>query len=328
LPQIGAAGQASLQKATVAIVGCGGLGSAAGEILARAGVGKLILIDRDVVELNNLQRQLLYTEADAQAAIPKAEAMKKHLAEINQLVQVSAHVLDLNYRNAIGLLQDADVIVDGTDNYLARLLLNDVALTADIPWVYGGAIGVTGMVMPVIPGKTPCFRCLLPDMPEAGQVDSCDLVGVLGSVTVGVAALQASTAIRLLLEGRELPGTLLEIDVWNGAFRQLDIPRDPDCPACVHGQRQFLQGVHSREAVALCGRDTAQVWPAEPVAVDFARLGKKLASLGRVEHNRFTLRFFPQEGDLEITLFGDGRAMIKGTTDSNRALSVYSRYFG
>lgn len=328
LPEIGPAGQERLAKAKVAIIGCGALGSAAGEILARAGVGHLVLIDRDVVELSNLQRQLLYTEADASLALPKAEAMEQHLREINSSIQVTPWTVDLNYRNAIQLLAGAQLLIDATDNYLARLLINDAALELGVPWVYGGALGTVGMAMPIIPGKTPCFRCLVPELPAAGQLDTCDLVGVLGGVTVAVAAIQASLALRMLVNSDNVSTDLIEFNLWTCSFRQLAIPEDPECPACKLGRRDYLQGSHSREAAVMCGRDTVQVWPLNDKAPDFASLGEKLTTLGVVQRSRYTLRFLPANSDFEITLFADGRAMIKGTFDPNQALSVYARYFG
>lgn len=329
LPEIGSAGQARLRQTKVAIVGCGALGSAAGEILARAGVGQITLIDRDLVELTNLQRQVLYTEADVGQQLPKAEAMRRHLTEINSSISVTAITADLNYRNARELLAGADLLLDGTDNYLARLLLNDVALELLIPWIYGGALGTTGMVMPIIPGRTPCFRCLVPELPAVGQVDTCDLVGVLGGVTVTVGAVQATEAIHLLVHPESVPLQLLEFNLWSGIWRNLTLPIASDCPACQLGRRDYLQGSHGREATALCGRNMVQVWPADAAPPDFAVLSKKLSRLGgELEQTRFTLRFMPPHSDQVITLFADGRAMIRGTDDPNQALSIYSRYFG
>lgn len=328
LREIGAVGQARLAEAKVTIVGCGALGTAAGEILARAGVGRLQLIDRDLVELSNLQRQLLYTEQDAEQALPKAEAMRVHLSLINSSIEVTAVTADLNYRNARQLLSGSDILLDATDNYLARLLINDVALALSIPWVYGGALGTTGMVMPIIPGRTPCFRCLVPNLPPLGQLDTCDLVGVLGSVPVMVAAQQAAHAMHLLIDPDSLVTMLLELDPWRGQWRQLSLPPAPDCPACQGGQLDFLEGAHGREAIALCGRDSVQVWPTDSAEVDLTRVSERLSSLGEVDQTRFTLHFKPQDSPVQITLFPDGRAVVKGTDVPEHALAIYSRYFG
>ncbi len=328
LPELGPVRQAKLRQSTAVVIGCGALGSVSGEILARAGLGNLILIDRDLVELTNLQRQMLYTERDVEQRLPKAEAMRRHLLEINSEIQVTAVTADLNYRNAPELLAGADVLLDGTDNYLARLLINDVALELEIPWVYGGALGTTGMVMPIIPGRTPCFRCMVPELPAAGQLDTCDLVGVLGGVTAAVASFQATQAIHLLVDAATVPLPLVEFNLWTGAWRELALPADPACPACRLGNRDFLQGRHGREAIALCGRDMVQVWPSDGSAPDFAALSRRLAGLGDVEQTRFTLRFSPAHSEQSITLFGDGRALIKGTNDPNLALSIYTRYLG
>lgn len=328
LPEIGPVGQAKLLQSTAAVIGCGALGSVSGEILARAGVGHLVLIDRDLVELTNLQRQLLYTERDAEQGLPKAEAMRRHLLEINSEVRITAHTADLNYRNARDLLAGADVLIDGTDNYLARLLVNDLALELEIPWVYGGALGTTGMVMPIIPGRTPCFRCLVPELPAAGQLDTCDLVGVLGGVTAAVASCQATQAMHLLVDPKSVPLQLVEFNLWAGTWRELALPADPTCPACRLGNRDFMQGRHGREAIALCGRDMVQVWPSDAPPPDFAAISRRLAGLGDVEQTRFTLRFSPAHSGQSLTLFADGRALIRGTNDPNLALSIYSRYLG
>jgi molybdopterin/thiamine biosynthesis adenylyltransferase len=328
LPEIGVRGQAKLAQAQVTVIGCGALGTAAGEILARAGVGRLRLIDRDVVELSNLQRQLLYTEQDAAQGLPKAEAMRTHLLQINSSIEVTAITADLNYRNARDLLSESDILLDATDNFLVRLLINDVALELSIPWVYGGALGTIGMVMPVVPGRTPCFRCLVTDLPPLGQLDTCDLVGVLGSVTVMVAAQQAAHVLHLLVEGESLATGLLEFDPWHGQCRRLNLPADPNCPACQQGRREFLQGAHAREAIALCGRDAVQVWPTQTSQVDLAALAERLSALGKTHFNRFTLRFQPQDSLLQITVFRDGRAVIKGIDVPEQALAIYSRYLG
>ncbi len=329
LPEIGESGQRKLSLATVAIVGAGALGSVAAEILIRAGIGQLSIFDRDLLELSNLQRQFLYTEGDVQAGLPKAQALANHLKQINRIVTVSAQVVDINHRNATALLRGHDLIIDATDNFLVRMLINDVALEQGIPWVYGGALGMTGMVLPIMPDKSACFRCMVPEMPAAGSMDTCDLVGVLGSVTAIVAANQAAEAIKLIVNPEAVRQDLLEFNIWTGKFRTLPLPKDPDCPACGAGSREFLEGRYSREAASLCGRNAVQVQPSEQAFPDFDQLVKRLETAGSAKVNRFTLKFYPTElPDVEFTIFTDGRALIKGTDDVNHALSLYARYMG
>lgn len=329
LPEIGESGQQKMSTARVAIVGAGALGSAAAEILTRAGVGNISIFDRDLLELSNLQRQFLYTEADVQAGLPKAQALANHLRQINTSVAVTSQVVDVNFRNAMGLLRGHDLILDATDNYLVRLLINDVALDADIPWVYGGALGMTGMVLPIVPGRSPCFRCMVSDIPAVGSVDTCDLVGVLGSVTAIVAAMQSTEAIKLIVSPQVVRKDLIEFNIWTGRFRTMPVPRDPECPACGLGYREFLRGRYGQEAVSLCGRNSVQVLPSQGGFVGFEQLTHKLQRQGEIRFNRFTMRFRPTAlPQVELTVFPDGRAIIKGTEDINYALSLYARYLG
>ena len=322
---LGAAGQARLLEAHAAILGCGALGSLQVAALARAGVRRLTIIDRDYVESSNLQRQWLFEESDAAAAIPKAVAAERHVARINSGVQARGIVADVTPANIADLLGEADVILDGTDNFETRYLLNDFALSRGIPWIYGAAVGSYGLTMPVIPGRTACFRCVYPD-PPAGTQPTCETAGVLNSITAVIAALQAADALKILAGRTEcVQARITTVDVWEGGIRQIEQPSpDPECPAC--GVRDFVYLKGERSAPAgLCGRNAVQIHErARPLDLD--RLRAALLPLGEVRANEFALRFFPHP--YEMTIFPDGRAIIKGTTDIGVARSLYAKYVG
>lgn len=320
---IGPAGQQALASATVAIAGCGALGSFQAAALARAGAGRLLLIDRDYVEWSNLQRQWLYTEEDAKEARPKAAAAAAAIARINSAVQAEAVIADLSPANAEEILSPAAVILDGTDNFETRYLLNDVAVKLAKPWIYGGAVGSYGIVMPVIPGQTACFRCVYPQAP-GGVQPTCETAGVVNTVTSLVASLQVSLALRLLT-GNSPDGRITTVDVWSGALRNVPPPqRDPACGCCVHRKFAALDS-HSRAPVSLCGRNAVQIHERRR-PLDLAELRERLAPLGDVRANEFALRFFLP--GYEMTIFPDGRAIVKGTTDPGLARSLYARYVG
>ncbi len=321
----GVAGQDRLGQATAVIVGCGALGSTQATLLARAGVGTLRLIDRDYVEESNLQRQILYTEADAREALPKAEAARRHLAQANSLVKVEAVIADLEPRNADELLAGATVIVDGTDNFETRLLINDWAVREKVPWIYGAAVGSYGIAMTLLPGDGPCFRCIYPE-PPTGDQPTCETAGVLGPVTSLIASVQAMEALKIMAGcTSSVRRRILTADLWNGPVREAQLPpRDADCPCC--GARDFvwLRG-QRRAPVSLCGRNAVQIHDrARPV--DLRQLAERLRSVGEVRTNEFALRLFVVP--YEITVFPDGRAIIKGTIDTGVARSLYSRYVG
>ena len=321
----GAEGQEKLRQSTAVVVGCGALGTVHASLLARAGVGTLRLVDRDYVETSNLQRQLLYTEADAEAALPKAEAARRHLLAANSDVRIGACVTDLDAENAAELLGGAHVIVDGTDNFETRMLINDFAVREGIPWIYGAAVGGYGIAMPVLPGDSACFRCVFPD-PPAGPQPTCETAGVLGPVTSLIGSLQAMEAIKVLA-GRKnsVRRKIFTADLWSGPIRETAMPpRQEDCPAC--GRHEFVWLESKRRApVSLCGRNAVQIHERNR-PLDLTALAARLSGLGSVRSNEFALRF--HDGEHEMTVFPDGRAIIKGTTDTGVARSVYSRYLG
>ncbi len=322
---IGEQGQENLLASHAVIVGCGALGSLQAMALARSGVGRLTIIDRDYVDETNLQRQFLFEESDAAEGLPKAVAAARRLRRINSSIRVQEVVADLVPGNAEELLAGAGVILDGTDNLETRYLINDVAVSCGVPWIYGAAVASYGIEMPVMPPRTACLRCIYPDAP-AGAQPTCETAGVLNAVTAAIAALQVADAVKILSGRAEcvIP-RITTMDVWNGTIRQIEQPaRDPDCPTC--GQRDFvyLKGA-MRAPISLCGRNAVQIHSsARPL--DLGELKKRLTPLGEVRANEFALRF--TQSPFEMTIFPDGRAIIKGTTDAGVARSLYARYVG
>lgn len=331
----GAEAQRRLARATCAVVGVGATGGAIAEALARAGVGRLRVIDRDVVELSNLQRQLLFDEQDAREHLPKAEAARRRLARVNSDVRIEARVADLDGRNALALLEGADLVLDGTDNFAARFVVNDACASLGVPWIYTGVVGTTVHGMPIVPGRTACFRCYLGAPPPPGAAATCETEGVLGPTVLVGAGFAAAEALKLLAAGREAaPGAesgptlaegLLVVDVWTRASRRIRVPRDPGCPTCA-GRRDFLGA--ASDAEELCGQDAVLLRGAPPV--DLGDLAARLGGLGQVGPvNSFLLRFAPREpAGAALTVFADGRALVRGTRDLAAARGLYARYIG
>lgn len=321
---IGQAGQQRLLASHVAVAGCGALGTFQAEALARAGIGTLTLIDRDYVEWSNLQRQWLFDEDDARQGLPKAAAAAKRLAAVNGACDVRVNVVDLNASNIEDLCENADLLLDATDNFDTRYLINDYAMRTGTPWVYGAAVGSYGVVMPVLPHKTACLACVYPD-PPGGIQPTCETAGVLNAVTGAVAALQVAAAMRILLgvEPEELRRST--VDVWTGDLRSLPVQSpQADCRVCGRGEYVYLEGTR-RTPASLCGRNAVQLHERNR-PIDLRRLAQSLSHFGDVRINEFALRFFIPP--YELTVFRDGRAIIKGTTDIGIAKSLYARYIG
>ncbi len=320
---IGEDGQERLLAATVAVVGCGALGSFQAGALARAGCGRLILIDRDYVELSNLQRQWLFNEEDAREGLPKAIAAARHLAGVNSCIRIVPQVADLTPGNIGELLGEASLILDGTDNFETRYLINDFAIQRGIPWVYGAAVGSYGLEMPVVPGRTACLKCVFQE-PPGGAQPTCETTGVVNALTSAVASLQVAVALRILC-GRDVQPRITTLDVWSGEIRQVgQPPPDPDCAAC--GRRDFVHLDGSRRApISLCGRNAVQIHEREH-AIDLQQLAHRLSSAGAVRANEFALRLAIPP--YELTVFPDGRAIVKGTADVAVARSIYAKYVG
>jgi molybdopterin-synthase adenylyltransferase len=322
---IGRSGQEALIRSQAAIVGCGALGTFHAAALARAGVGSITIIDRDYVEPSNLQRQWLFEESDAAEALPKAAAAERRLGRINSAVRVRAVVADLTAANAADLLGNADLILDGTDNFETRYLINDFAVSRSIPWIYGAAVGSYGLAMPVLPGRSACLRCVYPEAPSGAQ-PTCETAGVLNAITALVASLQVADALKILSGHADLvEARITRADLWSSALRQsAPPPRDPDCPTCARREFPFLDEAR-RAPVTLCGRNAVQIHE-HNCTLDLRALEKRLAPLGEVRANEFALRF--RTGTYEMTIFPDGRAIVKGTSDPGVARSVYARYVG
>jgi adenylyltransferase/sulfurtransferase len=295
-------------------------------------VGFVRIVDRDFVELTNLQRQVLFDEQDVADRLPKAVAAKRKLDAVNSGVCVESIVADVHADNVLELIRDIDVILDGTDNFETRLLINDASLETDVPWINGGCVGGHGQVMTVIPGRSACFRCLVEDLPEPGSGETCDTAGVIGPAVNVVASLQCVDAIKLLIGRPDLiPPVLTVIDVWDGTFRRLkvgDLPAKTNCRACIQGERRWLRGGHSSRTAILCGRNAVQVTPAERMQLSLSDAAQRLSTHGETTRNSYLLRIKLHEPACEITLFRDGRAIIQGTEDVGLARSLYARYIG
>lgn len=329
LPEIGAGGQARLAAAHVVIVGCGALGSFQAQLLARAGVGRLTVIDRDFVERSNLQRQVLFTDADATAGVPKAIAAERALAAINPEIRVAGVVDDLNAGTAEALLRGAHILCDGTDNFETRYLLNDYAVRERIPWVYGGVIGTGGLVLPILPGETPCLRCVFETPPPAGSLPTCETAGVLGPAVAVIAGLQGAETLKLLVGARDrVLRALLRYDAWDAGFTIVQTgPPRPDCPVCGAGDYAYLEGRLGSRAARLCGRGAIQLLPrlgGHPPSLP--EIAARLSAEWHVTLNDYLLR--AQRDGVTVNLFRDGRVIVDGTTDEAEARSLYARIIG
>ncbi len=322
---IGVEGQRRLQVARVAIVGCGATGSAVASLLARSGVGTLRLIDRDYVEASNLQRQALFDEADAVESIPKALAAARKIAAFNSQIVVEPQVSDLTPANIQALLGGMQLILDGTDNFETRYLVNDYAVKHSVPWIYAGAVGSYGITMNVLPGQTACLACIFPDPPR-GTFETCETAGILNSAVNLVASVEATEALKLLVGAEDrLRQTLLSFDVWKNEQAEVAASRPRErCRVC--GKRAFVYlAGEAQPHITMCGRNSVQIHERHR-PVDFAEVSDRLKPHGTVRHNDFVLKFWHEP--YEMTLFPDGRAIIKGTTDTAVARSLYARYVG
>ena len=337
-PGIGEAGQRALLAARVTIIGVGATGSVLANHLARAGLGHLRLVDRDFVELNNLQRQLLYDEDDVAAMLPKAVAAARKLRRVNSEIEIQETVADVTPANIEGIVAEADMVLDGTDNFSTRYLINDVCVKLGKPWVYCGVVAAYGMTMTIRPGVTPCLRCVMGQMPAPGTAPTCDTAGIIGPIVTLIGSIAATEAIKLILQadgidlengrGQLNPG-MIYADLWSASFEQFDAAeRRPDCPACGQADFVFLNAQAGARTTALCGRDAVQVSVAGASALDLAALAERLRSAGVADVlvNAYLLR--AEIDNHEVTLFPDGRAIIKGTADEAAAATLYARYIG
>ncbi len=350
LPGFGEEGQQRLLDSTVFVLGCGALGSVAADLLARAGVGHLVIADRDFLELSNLQRQTLFDESDVSDAIPKAIAAKRRIARINSQVRVTAIVDDVNHTNIEGYARDADILIDGLDNFETRYLANDLAVKSHRPYVYGAAVGTTGMAFVVLPHgdgsaawekdasgdlSTPCFRCLFEEAPAPGSSATCDTVGVISPAVGIIANHQVAETLKILTANFDrVSRTLLNLDLWSNELHQLKVDgayNKGDCPCCKHAKFDYLEGIAGSSAASLCGRNAVQLRHRQQAdSVQLEAIASRLQSHGTVSVNEFMLRAEVNDNSkpFEITLFRDGRAIVKGTDEASVARSIYAKYVG
>lgn len=339
LPFIGEEGQKKICASTVVVAGCGALGTVIANILARAGVGNLRIIDRDFIEESNLQRQVLFDEQDCRENMPKAAAAERKIRQINSTINVTGLVTDINPTNVEELIKGADVVVDGADNFETRFVINDACVKHNIPWIYGAAVGSTGLCMTIIPGQTPCLRCLFETAPPPGMTPTCDTAGVLGAVTGLIGNFEASEAIKICAGQRNAINTrLFSIDMWSGEMHQFKIDKareKADCPTCKRRNFEFLEGQGASTTTGLCGRNAVQINPRNGSKLDLHELAARLKSAGglsNINANKFLLKFNAPGGDdgqgLEITVFPDSRAIIKGTKTVAVARTAYAKYIG
>ncbi len=325
---IGTEGQQRLLDSRAVIIGCGALGSSQTEALARAGVGSLRIVDRDFVEFSNLQRQTMFTESDAVERLPKAIACANRIREINSDIKVEPEVADVNHSNIERFISGVDLVIDGTDNFATRYLINDACVKHQKNWVYGAAVGSYGVTMTIRPHVTPCLRCIFPEAPPAASAPTCDTAGVIMPIISIVASVQVTEALKLLSGKLEsLHKSLMQFDVWRNEWRKISIGEPlPDCPTCGLGEYETLNAEAREFAAVMCGRHAVQISPSGPVQIDLAALSRKLESSGDVKANDYLLRF--RTGEYELTVFQDARSIIRGTDDIATARSLYSKYVG
>lgn len=321
LSRIGEEGQERLKKSKVTIIGCGALGTGIAEHVTRAGIGDIVLVDRDFIELTNLQRQHLFTESDV--GEPKAVTAEEKLRNINSEIDITGIIDDVNQSNVEQFVKGRDIILDGTDNLNVRYVINDACNKVGIPWVYGACVAVNGMTMSIVP-EGPCLRCLLPQIPPPGSVPSCDTVGIINTLPSLISSLQATEAFKYLVGGT-LDSVLTVVDIWEKDFRSITVSHRENCPCCIHHDYEFLE--HPRENITvLCGRDAVQVNPLEKGRISLKKLAQTLTPLGEVKETPYILFFSVDQYTMSI--FCDGRAIIKGTDDEKKAKSLYAQYVG
>ncbi len=324
---LGLAGQERLLASRVVLIGCGANGTVMANTLARAGIGTLVIADRDYVELNNLQRQVLFDEADVAGGLPKAIAAAEKLARVNSSIKVEGRAIDVNAENIEELIQGASLVLDGTDNFETRFLINDACVKNRIPWIYAGAVGSTGMTMTIVPYETACLRCIFQREPPPGTLPTCDTAGVIAPIVNIMASLACAEAIKLLVGSGERNPGLIHVDVWENTFEVFGVARKSDCVACGENRFEYLEGERpGASAVSLCGRNAIQVNPGRGRELDLAVLSQRLSGAGQVTANEYLVRL--SVDNYELTIFPDARAIIKGTDDPAIARSLYSKYVG
>jgi adenylyltransferase/sulfurtransferase len=322
LPEIGPEGQKKLDRCRAVVIGCGALGTYALSFLVRAGVGQVTVVDRDIIDISNLQRQSLFDEKDV--GRPKAKVAEERLRNINSEISIHGTLADINHANVVGIVKDATVVLDATDNMDTRFLVNDACVKLGIPWIYAGAVGVTGMVMPVVK-EGPCLRCVFPSLPQPGQLPTCDTVGIVNTLPSAVASIQVTEAFKIM-QGKEPLRELIVLDVWQGELQRIKVKKNPDCDCCGKRNFRYLQATERKLAVSLCGRNAVQIVPAKPLRDGLADLKKKLSRSGSARIVDGVLKFAAK--GVDITVFPDGRTIVGGTTDLSKAKTIFSKYVG
>ena len=327
---IGREGQDRLSRSRVIILGLGALGTVSAELCARAGLGNLVLVDRDFVEESNLQRQILFDEQDAAEHWPKAVAAERKLRDINSGIKIRGLVLDANASNIEHLVRNASLVIDGTDNFETRFLINDACVKLKVPWIYGAAVASEGAVMVVLPGVTPCLRCLFEELPPVGSTPTCETAGVIAPAVAVVASFQVAEAMKILVgQAERVCRTFRSFDVWRNSFHEVDLKRareGTECVACGQGRFEFLEARGAARTFRLCGRNAVEVLPARPTELSIPELEKKLSAVGAVQSNPYLVRCILNE--VTLSVFADGRAIVQGTQDPALAKSLYAKYVG
>ena len=324
---IGKEGQERLRASSVALIGCGALGSTLANNLCRAGIGRLLIADRDYIELNNLQRQILFDEDDIERRLPKAVAAAQKLRRINSDVTIEALVEDINADGIESLVQGVDLVLDATDNFATRYLLNDACVKYGRPWIYSGVIASYGVTLNIIPGDTPCLRCIYPEMPLPGTTATCDTAGILNGIVGAITGVVSTEALKILLKSDKVSRDMFWMDVWENTSERIELPRYPDCPTCGQHHYEFLDMSQGTDSTSLCGRDAVQVRGGKRGhSINLPDLAERLRPVGQVSYNSYLLRLLVD--GYVVTVFPDARAIIKGTDNEMVARSIYARYIG
>lgn len=328
--KIGEEGQRKIISSRVAVIGCGALGTVLVNSLARAGVGFIRIVDRDFIEFNNLQRQVLFDEEDIKENLPKSVAAERKIKKINSSIQIDAIVSDVNFTNVERLIQDVDLILDGTDNFETRFLINDACVKLRKPWIYGAAIGSHGLTMTIIPGETPCLRCVFESAPPPELTLTCDTAGIIAPISSVIASLEVTEALKFLTQNtKDLNRSLYSFDVWTReaqSFRLEGLRETTSCPTCKKQDFEFLRGDTAGKTTSLCGRNAVQITRPDRIRLDFKELARRFAKVGEAKFNPFMLQ--AKVDGYEFTVFPDGRAIIKGTNDPAQAKTIYAKYIG
>ena len=327
LKEIGDSGQRKLMKSRAVVIGCGALGTAIANTLVRMGVGFIVIADRDYIEIDNLHRQILFDEDDIREGLPKSVAAAVKLDKINPKIVITPFVTDINAGNIQDVIRGADCVIDGTDNFETRFLINDACHKLNIPWIYGGVVGTYGMSFTIIPGETACFRCFMRDAPKTGETETCDTAGVLATAVSIIASIETTEAVKILSGNKkDINRELVTVDIWNGVWKSFQIKKDVNCPLCAKGNYDFLDERVSSKTVSMCGRNAIQITPGKKTIIGFKDIARKLEPIGKVSYNEYILKF--SADGCEITLFTDGRAIIKGAKNEAAARTIFSKYIG